>query len=131
MEQALITIYHNPRCSKSRETLALAQEIARRDNLALNIVEYLKTPPTLPELTALHAQLGTGVREMLRDNEEEYASLNLASADDAALLAAISSHPKLLQRPIVSYRGRAAIGRPPERVLPLFDNQASLTSNHS
>lgn len=127
----MITIYHNPRCSKSRETLALAQEIARRDNLVLNIVEYLKTPPTLPELTALHTQLGTGVREMLRDNEEEYASLNLASADDAALLAAIASHPKLLQRPIVSYRGRAAVGRPPERVLALFDNQASITSNHS
>ncbi|HTD04341.1 arsenate reductase (glutaredoxin) [Undibacterium sp.] len=118
----MITIYHNPRCSKSRETLELVQEVAQRKNLALHIVEYLKTPPTLQELTALHTQLGIQVRDMLRDNEEEYASLNLADANDAALLAAVAGHPKLLQRPIVSYRGQALVGRPPERVLALFDD---------
>ncbi|MES2104261.1 MAG: arsenate reductase (glutaredoxin) [Pseudomonadota bacterium] len=118
----MITIYHNPRCSKSRETLALVQEVAQRQNLALTIIDYLKTPPALQDLAVLHTQLGVPVRGMLRDNEEEYAGLKLENADDAALLAAIAGHPKLLQRPIVSYRGRAIIGRPPERVLSLFDN---------
>ncbi|WP_188569138.1 arsenate reductase (glutaredoxin) [Undibacterium terreum] len=116
----MITIYHNPRCSKSRETLALVQEVAERDGQPLNVIDYLKTPPDLAALKDLRAQLGGDVRAMLRDNEEEYASLGLAGADDAALLAAIAAHSRLLQRPIVSYQGRAIIGRPPENVLALF-----------
>ncbi|MES2073625.1 MAG: arsenate reductase (glutaredoxin) [Pseudomonadota bacterium] len=125
----MITIYHNPRCSKSRETLALVQEVAQGKNLAVSVIEYLKTPPTQAELMALHSQLGQPVRDMLRDNEEEYAGLGLANADDAALFAAIAAHPKLLQRPIVSYRNQAIIGRPPQRVLSLFgDHQEAATS---
>lgn len=116
----MITIYHNPRCSKSRETLALIQAVAQEKNLGLEIIEYQKTPPTLAQLQELLRQLGGDVQAMLRHNEDEYAALGLAQADDVAALAAIVSHPLLLQRPIVSYRGKAAIGRPPEHVLSLF-----------
>jgi arsenate reductase len=112
----MITIYHNPRCSKSREALTLAQQFADLQRLPLNIVDYQKAPLTLAELTALHAQLGGPVRDMVRDNEDEYTALNLAQADDATLLRALAAHPRLLQRPIVGYRGRAVIGRPPERL---------------
>jgi arsenate reductase len=112
----MITIYHNPRCSKSREALALAQQFADTNQLPLDIVDYLKTPLTLEQLSILAQQLNTSVREMVRNNEDEYAELGLESADDAALLQAIAKHPKLLQRAIVVYRNRAVIGRPPERV---------------
>ncbi|WP_394778765.1 arsenate reductase (glutaredoxin) [Undibacterium sp.] len=118
-----IRIYHNPRCSKSRETLALVQDVAQREGLELNVIDYQKTPPALAELQTLHTQLGINVRDMLRNNEDDYAALDLASADDGALMAAVASHPKLLQRPVVSYRGKAAIGRPPESVLNLFNHQ--------
>lgn len=89
----------------------------------LNVVEYLKTPPTVEELDTLHKQLGRPVRDMLRDGEEPYKALNLARADltDAEAYAAIVAHPVLLQRPIVVYRGKAAIGRPPESVKALFE----------
>ena len=112
----MITIYHNPRCSKSREALTLVQQFADLQQLQLNVVDYQKTPLTLADLSALHAQLGGPVRDMVRDNEDEYTALDLAQADDATLLSALVSHPKLLQRPIVSYRGNAVIGRPPERL---------------
>ncbi|WP_292936126.1 arsenate reductase (glutaredoxin) [Noviherbaspirillum sp.] len=117
----MITIFHNPRCSKSRETLALVEEFAARRHLPVEVVEYLKTPPTVPQLKSLLQQLGCDVREIVRSNEEEYDTLGLAQADDEALLSAIAATPKLLQRPIVVYRGRAVIGRPPERVRDLFD----------
>lgn len=112
----MITIYHNPRCSKSREALALAQQFAGDHQQELKVVDYQKTPLTPAQLATLHEQLGGRLRDMVRDNEEEYAALNLAQADDATLLQALSAHPKLLQRPIVSYRGRAVIGRPPEHL---------------
>ncbi|MGE5621754.1 MAG: arsenate reductase (glutaredoxin) [Bacillota bacterium] len=110
----MITIYHNPRCSKSREGLALVEQFAGENGLPLTVVEYLKTPPDLAQLTTLHRQLGGGVRDMVRSNEEEYAALNLEQADDDTLLRAVAAHPKLLQRPIVVYRNRAVIGRPTE-----------------
>lgn len=113
----MITIYHNPRCSKSREALALAQQFSAQQNLPLQVVEYLKTPLTLAQLAALHRQLGGEVRDMVRDNEEEFSALNLAHADQAALLRALAQYPVLLQRPIVSYGDRAMIGRPPESLL--------------
>jgi arsenate reductase (glutaredoxin) len=118
----MITIYHNPRCSKSRETLALVESL-NTTGAPLNVVEYLKTPPTVEELAALHRQLGRSVRDMLRDGEEPYKTLDLARADltDAHAYAAIAAHPILLQRPIVVYRGKAAIGRPPESVQALFE----------
>lgn len=119
----MITIYHNPRCSKSRETLALVQAAAGRLGEPVEIVEYLKTPPTLATLKQLHAILGVPVRQMIRDNEAIYAELGLADAglSDAELLAAVADHPILLQRPIVVRDGRAAIGRPPEAVAAILD----------
>ena len=110
----MITIYHNPRCSKSRETLALVESL-NTTGAPLNVVEYLKTPPTVEELEALHRQLGRPVRDMLRDGEEPYKALNLARADltDAEAYAAIAAHPILLQRPIVVYAARPpSAGRP-------------------
>lgn len=109
----MLTIYHNPRCSKSREALALVQQYGASHGLPLQVVDYLKTPPTLEQLAALQRQLRLPARAMVRDNEPEYDSLQLAQADDAILLRALAACPKLLQRPIVSYRGRALIGRPP------------------
>lgn len=112
----MITIYHNPRCSKSREALALAQQFADANHLPLEVIDYQTTPLTLPQLSTLAQQLDAPVRDMVRNNETEYAELGLGHADDAALLQALASHPQLLQRAIVVYRNRAVIGRPPERV---------------
>ena len=116
----MITIYHNPRCSKSRETLALVEEFASRKSIAIDTVEYLKSPPTFEQLTQLQALLGCKAADMVRTNEEEFASLGLENASDSDLLRAVASHPKLLQRPIVVYRNRAVIGRPPELVRDLL-----------
>lgn len=119
----MITIYHNPRCSKSRDTLALVQAAAARLGEAVEVVEYLKTPPPLARLKQLHALLGGPVRQMVRDNEAIYGELGLddPGLSDAEVLAAVADHPILLQRPIVVRAGRAAIGRPPEAVAALLD----------
>jgi arsenate reductase len=118
----MITIYHNPRCSKSRDALALTQQFANTHNLPLEVIDYQKTPLTLAQLKTIAGQVNCSVREMVRDNEEEYAQLGLSTADDATLLQAVANHPKLLQRPIVVYRNRAIIGRPPERVHELLQD---------
>lgn len=112
----MITVYHNPRCSKSREALALVEGSPVVGGSDLQIIEYLKTPPTLADLKRLHKLLGVPVREMIRSNETEYAELGLADAamTDDALLAAVAAHPKLLQRPIVVNGDKAVIARPPE-----------------
>ncbi|MDO8652429.1 MAG: arsenate reductase (glutaredoxin) [Undibacterium sp.] len=123
-----ITIYHHPRCSKSRETLALVQDISVKNALPLTVVEYQKTPLNIAQLQVLQQQLGLSLRAMVRDNEDEYTALNLTHADDARLLAALASHPQLLQRPIVSYQGKAMIGRPPEQVLALFEERMKVTA---
>ena len=94
----------------------MVEQFATQRDLELDVVDYLKNPPSIAQLATLQQQLGTGVRDMVRENEAEYAALNLAQADDAALLTAIAQHPRLLQRSIVSYAGRALIGRPPERL---------------
>ncbi|BDB25869.1 arsenate reductase (glutaredoxin) [Cupriavidus sp. P-10] len=118
----MITIYHNPRCSKSRETLAMVEEAAGRLGEPVEIVEYLKNPPSVPALRQLNTMLGVPVREMIRDNEAPYAELGLADPGltDAELLAAVADNPILLQRPVVVRNRRAAIGRPPENVVPLL-----------
>jgi arsenate reductase len=112
-----LTIYHNPRCSKSRQTLALLHE----QGVEPRIVEYLKTPPDITTLTKLAAALG-GARAMLRKGEAEYAELGLSDAKktEAALLKAMHAHPILIERPIVTDGKRAAIGRPPEAALALL-----------
>lgn len=114
------TIYHNPRCSKSRETLKLLEE----KGVQPKVVEYLKTPPSPAAIMALSQGLDISVSAMLRKNEDEYKQLNLKSfvGTDEALAEIVSKHPKLLERPIV-VRGsdqHARIGRPPEAVLELL-----------
>lgn len=116
----MITIYHNPRCSKSRSALERAQQFAAHHAIPLEIVDYQKTPPTPAQLRALHQLLQSEgpvtVRDMMRDGEEAYSQLQLDHADDDALFAAIAAHPILLQRPIVSFKGRGIVARPPELV---------------
>ena len=107
-------IYHNPRCSKSRAALERAQAFAQKTGEPLDVVEYLVTPPTLDALKTLAAQLDAPVRSLVRENEDEYAQLNLADASDEALLKAIAAHPRLLQRPVLVRNGKATIGRTPE-----------------
>lgn len=116
----MITIYHNPRCSKSREALDIVTKFAAGQQMALDVVDYLNTPLSLQQLTALRDQLGGNARAMVRDNEPEYEELGLASADEPTLIAALASHPRLLQRPIVVYRGKAMIGRPPASLATLL-----------
>ena len=111
-------IYHNPRCSKSRATLALLRE----QGIEPEIVEYLKTPPDRATLEALIAMLGIGPRDLLRTGEAEYRELGLADPDlpDERIVQAMVDHPKLIERPIVVQSGKARIGRPPDRVLEIL-----------
>lgn len=114
-----VTIYHNPRCSKSRETLALL----RGRGIEPTIVEYLKDPPDASTLARLLRALNLPPRALLRKGEDAYRDLGLGdpSLDDAGLIDAMVEHPVLIERPIVIVDdNRAAIGRPPERVLDLL-----------
>ncbi len=110
-------IYHNPRCSKSRAALALLIE----HGVSPTIIEYLKTPPDRTTLQQLLRALGLGVRDIVRTQEPDYHALGLSTASDETMLDAISTHPILLERPIVVCGERASIGRPPENILPLLD----------
>lgn len=114
-----VRIYHNPRCSKSRQTLALLQE----RGIELEVVEYLKTPPSEAQLSDIIASLGLGTaRDLMRKKEAEYKDLNLADENltEAQLVQAMVNHPRLIERPIVINDGKAAIGRPPENVLDIL-----------
>ena len=113
-----VTIYHNPRCSKSRQTLALLEE----RGIALEIVEYLKTPPSAEELKRILEKLGLGPRDILRDGEAPYAVLGVGGAklDDEALIALMAKNPILIERPIVVNGNKAVLGRPPETVLKIL-----------
>jgi arsenate reductase len=110
-----VTIYHNPRCSKSRQTLALLEE----RGIEPAIVNYLDTPPDAATLAALLAMLGLGPRGLMRKKEAPFEELGLAdpSLGDDQLIAAMIANPILIERPIVVSGDRAAIGRPPEDVL--------------
>jgi arsenate reductase len=114
----MLTIYHNPRCSKSRQTLALIEE----KNHDVTIVEYLKSPLNIAEIKQLISLLNVSPLDMMRIKETEFKEQNLANADDATLIAAMSTTPKLIERPIVTNGTRAIIGRPPENVLALIDS---------
>lgn len=109
-----VTIYHNPRCSKSRETLQLLKD----RGVEATVIEYLKTPPSAAELDEILRKLGLEPRALMRKNEAPYAELNLGDAglDRAALINAMAQNPVLIERPIVLSKGKAAIGRPPENV---------------
>ena len=113
-----LTIYHNPKCSKSRETLRLL----RGRGIEPRVVEYLKTPPTAAELAAIVKQLGIRPEALVRKGEHIYRSRYAGKAlTDAEWIEALVRDPVLIERPIVVAGGRAAIGRPPESVLALLD----------
>ena len=113
-----VTIYHNPRCSKSRQTLALLEE----NGVEPRIVEYLKTPPSETEIREFLAMLGIGAADLLRTGEPEYRELGLGGADvtDEQRIRAMNTHPRLMQRPIVVCGTKARVGRPPEQVLEIL-----------
>jgi len=112
----MLTIYHNPRCSKSRQTLAIIEE----NNQEVTIVEYLKTPLDETMINTLLLRLNMSPIEMMRTKENEFKEQNLTGATDAQLIAAMVNTPKLIERPIVTTETKAVIGRPPENVITLF-----------
>ncbi|MHB9798541.1 arsenate reductase (glutaredoxin) [Pseudomonas sp. MT3] len=113
-----ISLFHNPRCSKSRGALELLEE----RGIQAEIIRYLETPPSAAELKALLGKLGIGARQLLRTGEDEYKTLDLANPalSDEQLIEAMASHPKLIERPILIVGDKAVIGRPPEKVLEIL-----------
>ena len=113
-----LTLYHNPRCSKSREALALLE--AR--GLAPTVVRYLETPPDAEILRAVLGALGLSARQLLRSGEDAYKTLGLAdpALTEAQLVDAMVAHPILIERPILVAGNRAVVGRPPEKVLEIL-----------
>ncbi|HEX4888970.1 MAG TPA: arsenate reductase (glutaredoxin) [Alphaproteobacteria bacterium] len=113
-----VTIYHNPRCTKSRQTLALLE--AR--GIKPQVIEYLQTPPSAKQLDAILKMLGMAPRDLMRKQEAPYGEQNLASPEKtrAQLIEAMIASPILIERPIVVSNGKAAIGRPPENILEIL-----------
>ena len=113
-----ITIYHNPKCSKSRQTLELLSE----KGITPTIIEYLKNPPTAEKLKEILSQLRIAPRDLMRKKENEYEELGLGnpSLSDEDLIGFMVKHPILIERPIVVANGKAALGRPPEQVLDIL-----------
>ncbi|MDN7124096.1 arsenate reductase (glutaredoxin) [Pseudidiomarina terrestris] len=109
-----VSIYHNPRCSKSRQTLALLED----KGIKPQVIEYLKEPLTAEDIQGLLRKLGfVSARELMRSKEEAYKELNLKDEEDESkLIEAMLSHPKLIERPIVVKGSKARLGRPPEAV---------------
>ena len=108
-------IYHNPRCSKSRQTLSLLEE----NGISPEIIEYLKTPPNINELTEIIQLLNIAPQALMRKNEEAYKQANMSdpSLSSEQLIQLMVANPKVIERPIVIGKGKAVIGRPPENVL--------------
>lgn len=111
-----LIIYHNPRCSKSRETLALLEQ----QGIEPEVIEYLKTPPSSTTLTAIVKALGLPAKSLVRTKEEGFKKIKLDLDDDAAVVKTLAKHPELLERPIVVNGKKAVIGRPPENVLKIL-----------
>lgn len=114
----MVTLYHNPRCSKSREALSLL----RAKGIEPEVVLYLDTPPNAKTLKALLTKLGIRARELLRKGEDAYKELGLANEalSETALINAMVANPKLIERPIAINGDKAAIGRPPENLLSIL-----------
>ncbi len=110
------TIYHNPRCSKSRQTLGLLQE----RGIEPEIIEYLVTPPSAEELKNILGLLGKSPRDIMRKKEAKEAGLDDPALDDEALIAGMAANPIVIERPIVLNGGKAALGRPPESVIDIL-----------
>lgn len=112
-------LWHNPRCSKSREAL----ELLRSHGVEPVVLEYLKYPPHCAEIERVANAIGEPVKSMMRSNEPEFKTLGLDApgVSDAALYAAMAGYPRLIQRPILVHGERAIVGRPPERLLELID----------
>jgi arsenate reductase len=116
--QGIVTIWHNPRCSKSRQTL----ELLRARGLEPQVREYLKQPPSAAELRQVLRWAQLPAAALVRSKDPIYAELGLGRAsDEAALVQAMASHPVLIERPVVIRGQRAVLGRPPEQVLSLLD----------
>ncbi len=111
-----LTIYHNPRCSKSRQTL----EILRERGLQPQIIEYLKTPPAAAELRRLLGLLGLTAHQVVRRKDAAELGIDPDALDEDALIRRMAENPILIERPIVVSGGRAALGRPPEAVLSIL-----------
>lgn len=112
----MITIWHNPRCSKSRQTLELIE-----DKGDTNVIKYLEEAPSGDDIRAVRDLLGVKAIDMMRPNEAEFVEMGLSRTDDdETLIAAMALTPKLIERPIVLANGKAAIGRPPEAVLEIL-----------
>lgn len=113
-----VKIYHNPRCSKSRQTLQLLQE----QGVEVEIIEYLKTPPTATELSSILEKLALEPRALMRKNEAEYKATGMDNTELTRdeLINGMVATPKLIERPIVLANDKAAIGRPPENVLSIL-----------
>ncbi|MGE5547168.1 MAG: arsenate reductase (glutaredoxin) [Solirubrobacterales bacterium] len=111
-----VTIYHNPRCSKSRETLKLIED----KGVAPTVVEYLKSPPGAEELSRILALLGIPARDLVRKKEAAEAGIDPAALDEPALIRAMVANPAIIERPIVVAGDRARVGRPPESVLDIL-----------
>ena len=119
-----VTIWHNPRCSKSRATLAILED----QGVETIVVHYLETPPAADEIKNTLSLLGMqSARELMRKGEEAFKQNNLSdtSLSEEELIAAMISHPKLIERPLVFAAGKAIIGRPPEAVLDIIQTDAS------
>ncbi len=115
---ANVTIWHNPRCSKSRNATALLEE----KGVEAEVVKYLDTPPSKEELKAVLKMMGISARELMRTKEAIYKELNLKEeTDEEKLIEAMVENPKLIERPIVIKDGKAAIGRPIENIIDLLD----------
>lgn len=114
----MLSIYHNPRCSKSRQTLQIIED----KGLDVKIIEYLKTPPTKKELAEVIEKLGISPRELLRKGEDAYKAhgLNDPKLSDSKIINFMISEPKLIERPIVINGAKAILGRPPENVLDII-----------
>jgi len=116
-------IYHNPRCSKSRATLNLLHD----QGIELKVIEYLQTPPSVAELGTLCEKLGVQPLALCRTKEARFKELGLRPDDDrpvAEWLQLMVDNPILIERPIVVYKNRVALGRPPENVLSILDSPA-------
>ena len=112
-----VKIWHNPRCSKSRNAVALLEE----QGVEVEVMKYLETPPGKDEIVEVLKMLGISARELMRTKEDIYKELGLKNvSDEDALIDAMVTHPKLIERPIVIKDGKAAIGRPIENIVELL-----------